>query len=177
MSDYHTYGVNVKVYSAPPKVEGSEILSEEELYQAWDMATESFWMALKEHTKESYGKDSWSEGRMGGWAVFDTGDYEPPEEWVQDVSNMVLWAKDTVYPDIVKEMIEAKRYESHMIVISQDGNHFDFLDNGIRFGRVTTDQLNKTDYTVQIDEKIQAGEVDIILDGHDVISLASIKSR
>jgi hypothetical protein len=177
MSNYYTYGVNVKVYDLPPKVEGQEILSEEELYSAWDMATETFWFNLSEHTKEHYGKDCWSEGRMGGWAVFDTGNYEPPEEWVETVNNMVLWAKNEVYPNYVKDMIEDKRYESHMIVVLPDGETFDIVDDSLKFGYVKTDKLDKLDYSLQIDNKIQSGDVYFVLDGQDVKSLSRIKAR
>lgn len=176
MINYHEYGVNVKVYDNI-YVEGQEILSDDDLNSAYHFAVETFWMNLSDHTKEHYNKECYSEGRMGGWAIFDTGEYEPPKEWVEVVNNYVTWIKDEVYPSIVKDMIEDKRYETHFVAVFDNNNSFVFVDSELKFVNVTTDKLNKLDYTFQIDDKITAGETNFVLDGVDVKQLANIKSR
>lgn len=117
--DYHEYGVNIKVYHTK-NISGEEILSDDDLNYIWYSATESFWRELQEYTKEHYNKNCWSEGRSGGWAVFDTGDYEPPEEWVEYVNNLVLYYKTDFYNEIVNEAIEqAKTKNSKEKVIDK----------------------------------------------------------
>lgn len=176
MSLHHKYGVNIKVYNLP-KIEGQEILSDEDFDFAYHATSEGFWNSLSEHTKQYYNRECYSEGRSGGWATFDTGDYEPPEEWVQDVKNYLLWATDELYPSIIKDLIEDKRYETHFVAVFDNNNSFVFVDSELKFVNVTTDKLNKLDYTLQIDDKITAGETEYVLDGVDVKQLASIKTR
>lgn len=176
MTNYHKHGINVKVYDNI-YVEGQEILDDNDLNFAYESTVESFWNSLADYTKITFNKDCWSEGRMGGWAVFDTGEYEPPEEWVKTVLDYVTWAKEEVYPSIVKDLIEDKRYETHFVAVFDNNNSFVFVDSELKFVNVTTDKLDKLDYTLQIDDKITAGETNFVLDGVDVNQLANIKTR
>jgi hypothetical protein len=175
MSLYHQYGVNVKVYHLK-EVEGEEILNEDDLNFAWESATRSFWDSLSDYTKYTFDRECYSEGRSGGWAIFDTGDYAPPEKWIKAVYDYVAWAKEEVYPGIVKDLIEDRRYETHFVAVSNDES-FAFVDSDLKFVKVVTDKLENLNFILQIDEKITSGDTTFILDGLDVEQLASIKSR
>lgn len=102
--DYHEYGVNVKVYRSL-YIKGQEVIPEDELYSIGDYCTEMFWESLDLATEAIWGKNVYSEGRMGGWAIFDTGEYEPPDAWRQLVIEKYNYIVDEVYPQMVQDSI------------------------------------------------------------------------
>jgi hypothetical protein len=98
--DYHKYGVNVKVYNPLPSVEGQDKLSDEQLNAIYLGVQGSFWSFVQSKTRENWDSECWIEGRSGGYAVFDTGDYDPPDDWkdmvreTKDYYVNVVWVKE-----------------------------------------------------------------------------------
>jgi hypothetical protein len=103
--NYHEYGVNVKVYKSL-YVKGQEVLSDEVLEDIYNYAVETFWLTLEHRTNEEFdGMEISCEGRSGGWAVYGSGTFEPPEKWVTMVNNLVKYFCDTFYIKVVKDEI------------------------------------------------------------------------
>lgn len=120
--NYHEFGHNIKVYNLPD-VEGSDILSDDEMNRAYYNTIESFWLDLCNQTREDFGVDCWSEGRSGGWAVFDTGNYEAPKEWHNLVDELVESYSQVFYPDEVAFWIDEKKAELNSCDIFKAANH------------------------------------------------------
>jgi len=178
MSNYHEYGVNVKVYDSI-YVEGQEILDEDDLNFAYESAVQSFWNSLSDYTKKTFNKDCWSEGRSGGWAIFDTGEYEPPEEWVETVIEYLGWAKDDIYPSIVKDIIEDRRWQEHIVFVTSDKETFEIINKKSVVATVETDLLSDKSQEDQIQQKIDDDFEDmaLILDGNHIVDFVNIKRR
>jgi hypothetical protein len=172
MSDYHSFGVNVKVYDLPT-VDGQDILSDDTLTSIYYYCIERFWDELSAITKERFGVNVYSEGRMGGYAVYDTGDYEPPSDWVNLVKDLVKEYAYGVYPDEVKFLIDEERIEYVKAFVDKD-NNFHYLTDDTYISYVSYDRLSTMSKEDQISEQIELGAIGKIFTGAELRNICNV---
>lgn len=172
MSREREYWVNVKVYDLPT-VDGQDILSEDTLNHIYYFTIERFWDELSAITKSRYGVEVYSEGRMGGWAIYDTGDYEPPSSWVNLVEDLVKEYAYGVYPDEVKFAIDEERVDYVMAFVDEN-NNFHYLTKDSHIAYVSYDKLSTMSKEDQIAEQIELGAIGKIFTGAELRNICNV---